>query len=117
MRTIKAVIFDLDGILVDTSKFHAKAWADLVRSVGIEPPPDLEERVKGISRLASLKIALGARAADFSDAELHALAERKNLPDAIRFANAAAALSVTRLGAQPSAPTRAAIERCLRRNK
>lgn len=46
-----------------------------------------------------------------------ALAERKNLPDAIRFANAAAALSVTRLGAQPSAPTRAAIERCLRRNK
>jgi len=44
-----------------------------------------------------------------------ALAERKSLGDAVRFANAAAALSVTRLGAQPSAPVRAEIERFLRR--
>jgi ribokinase len=46
-----------------------------------------------------------------------ALAEGKMLDDAIRFANAAAALSVTRLGAQPSAPQRAEIERFLRRNR
>jgi trehalose/maltose hydrolase-like predicted phosphorylase len=37
---LRAVILDLDGILVDTSKFHARAWADLVRSVGCEPPDD-----------------------------------------------------------------------------
>jgi ribokinase len=46
-----------------------------------------------------------------------ALAERKTLPDAVRFANAAAALSVTRVGAQPSAPVRADIERFLRRGR
>jgi len=43
-----------------------------------------------------------------------ALAEGKSLEEAVRFANAAAAISVTRLGAQPSAPTRREIERFLR---
>jgi ribokinase len=53
----------------------------------------------------------------FNGALSVALAERKTLRDAVRFANAAAALSVTRLGAQPSAPTRAEIERFLGRRK
>jgi ribokinase len=51
----------------------------------------------------------------FNGALSVALAEGKPVLDAVRFANAAAALSVTRLGAQPSAPTRAAIEKFLRR--
>jgi ribokinase len=46
-----------------------------------------------------------------------ALTDGKPLRDAVRFANAAAALSVTRLGAQPSAPSRAQIDRFLRRNQ
>jgi ribokinase len=46
-----------------------------------------------------------------------ALAEGKTVLDAVRFANAAAALSVTRLGAQPSAPSRADIEKFLRRGR
>jgi ribokinase len=46
-----------------------------------------------------------------------ALAEGKAFGDAVRFANAAAALSVTRLGAQPSAPVRSEIERFLERNR
>lgn len=72
------MIFDLDGVLVDTSVFHAKAWADLVRGEGHEPPEDLEDRVKGISRMESLKIALGAHAADYSEDALTALADQKN---------------------------------------
>ncbi len=75
---LKCVIFDLDGVLVDTSVFHAKAWADLVRGEGFEPPVDLEDRVKGISRMESLKIALGENAAEYSESELMALADRKN---------------------------------------
>ncbi|MFU8779716.1 MAG: beta-phosphoglucomutase, partial [Kiritimatiellia bacterium] len=75
---LKCVIFDLDGVLVDTSVFHAKAWADLVRSEGYEPPADLEDLVKGISRMESLKIALGAHVANYSAEELEALAARKN---------------------------------------
>ena len=50
----------------------------------------------------------------FNGALSVALAEGKTVPDAVRFANAAAALSVTRLGAQPSAPSRADIEKFLR---
>jgi len=75
---LKAVIFDLDGVLVSTSVYHAQAWAELVRSLGYEPPADLEERVKGISRLASLKIALGENASKYSEDELTELASRKN---------------------------------------
>lgn len=51
----------------------------------------------------------------FNGALAVALAEGRPLLDAVRFANAAAALSVTQLGAQPSAPRRAAIERLLRK--
>jgi ribokinase len=53
----------------------------------------------------------------FNGALAVALAEGNSLSDAVRFANAAAALSVTRLGAQPSAPTRPEIERMLRRRR
>jgi ribokinase len=53
----------------------------------------------------------------FNGALSVALAEGKALDEAIRFANAAAAISVTRLGAQPSAPRRTEIERFLSRNR
>ncbi len=76
--TLKAVIFALDGVLVETSKNHAQAWADLVRGLGYEPPADLEEQVRGISRMESLKIALGEHARQYSPAELEELASRKN---------------------------------------
>jgi len=76
--SLKAVIFDLDGILVDTSIFHGRAWKKLVEDLGHQPPEDLEERVKGISRMASLKIALGDNARRYSDTELAQLAEKKN---------------------------------------
>jgi ribokinase len=49
----------------------------------------------------------------FNGALAVALAEGKSLLDAARFASAAAAISVTRLGAQPSAPTRVEIDRLL----
>jgi len=75
---LKAVIFDLDGILVDTSIFHGRAWRKLVEDLGHQPPADLEERVKGISRMASLKIALGDNARRYTDTELADLAEKKN---------------------------------------
>jgi ribokinase len=66
-------------------------------------------KVKAVDSTAAGDIFNGALAV--------ALAERQTLRDAVRFANAAAALSVTRLGAQPSAPMRAEIERFLGRRK
>jgi ribokinase len=64
-------------------------------------------KVKAVDTTAAGDIFNGALAV--------ALAEGKALPDAVLFANAAAALSVTRLGAQPSAPTRADIEKLRKR--
>lgn len=66
-------------------------------------------KVKAVDSTAAGDIFNGALAV--------ALAERKSLREAVRFANAAAALSVTRPGAQPSAPNRAEIERFLGRRK
>jgi ribokinase len=63
-------------------------------------------KVKAVDTTAAGDIFNGALAVG--------LAEGKPVVDAVRFANAAAALSVTRLGAQPSAPTRREIERFLR---
>jgi ribokinase len=51
----------------------------------------------------------------FNGALVVALGEGRALGDAVRFANAAAAISVTRMGAQPSAPTRKEIDQFLRR--
>lgn len=78
MHRLRAVIFDLDGVLVDTSVYHARAWANLVRSLGHKPPENLEEQVKGISRLESLKIALGNHASSYNERQLQELAGRKN---------------------------------------
>ena len=75
---LRAVLFDLDGVLVDTAKLHAEAWAELASSQGAEPPTDLKERVRGISRMESLKIALGEQVARFTETELEELAARKN---------------------------------------
>ena len=62
-------------------------------------------RVKAVDSTAAGDVFNGALAV--------ALGEGRPLLDAVGFANAAAALSVTKRGAQPSAPTRAAIVRCL----
>ena len=74
----------------------------------------------GHERVPGFKVkALDTTAAGdiFNGALGVALTEGKPLRDAVRFANAAAALSVTRLGAQPSAPSRAQIDRFLRQNQ
>ncbi len=55
---IGAVIFDLDGVIVDTAQHHFLAWRRLAEELGIAYPPDLKDRVRGISRMEALKIVL-----------------------------------------------------------
>ena len=57
MRT-GACIFDLDGVLVDTAKYHFKAWKRLTDMLGIDFTENDNERLKGVSRMASLEIIL-----------------------------------------------------------
>ena len=54
-----AVIFDLDGVIVDTAEHHYRAWKRLAGELGIACPPDLKDRVRGISRLEALRVVLG----------------------------------------------------------
>jgi beta-phosphoglucomutase len=55
---IKACLFDLDGVLVDTARFHYLAWKLLADGLGFEFTETDNERLKGISRMDSLDILL-----------------------------------------------------------
>ena len=53
-----AALFDLDGVLVDTAKYHYLAWKNLARQMGFDFSEKDNERLKGISRMRSLEILL-----------------------------------------------------------
>ncbi|MFD1314830.1 beta-phosphoglucomutase [Namhaeicola litoreus] len=53
-----AFIFDLDGVIVDTAKFHYLAWKQLANELGFEFTEDQNEQLKGVSRVKSLEILL-----------------------------------------------------------
>lgn len=52
---LEACLFDLDGVLVDTAKFHYLAWKQLANSLGFDFTTDQNEALKGVSRMDSLK--------------------------------------------------------------
>ena len=58
MTNKKAFIFDLDGVIVDTAKYHFLAWQKLAQQLGIEFTPEHNEDLKGVSRVRSLDIIL-----------------------------------------------------------
>ncbi len=79
MRKIKAIIFDLDGVIVDTAVFHYQAWKRLANEYGFDFTPEQNERLKGISRLESLDILLGIGGIDIGSVEeKEQLATKKN---------------------------------------
>lgn len=58
MTNKKAFIFDLDGVIVDTARYHYLAWQKLAQQLGIEFTPEHNEHLKGVSRIRSLDIIL-----------------------------------------------------------
>lgn len=54
----KAFIFDLDGVIVDTAKYHFSAWQKIAAELGIEFTPEHNEDLKGVSRIRSLDLIL-----------------------------------------------------------
>ena len=54
----KAFIFDLDGVIVDTARYHYLAWQKIAGELGIEFTPEHNEELKGVSRVRSLDIIL-----------------------------------------------------------
>lgn len=57
--TKKAFIFDLDGVIVDTARYHFLAWEKIAKNLGIEFTHEHNELLKGVSRVRSLDIILG----------------------------------------------------------
>jgi beta-phosphoglucomutase len=78
MREIRACIFDLDGVVVDTAKYHYLAWKRLASELGFEFHEKDNERLKGVSRLESLNILLEIGKINLTTLEKEKLAERKN---------------------------------------
>lgn len=79
MKKIKGIIFDLDGVLVFTDRCHYQAWKALADKLGAEFTEQDSERLRGISRMASLEIVLEKyRGPAFSQQEKEAMAEEKN---------------------------------------
>lgn len=51
----KLIIFDLDGVITDTAKFHYLAWKKLTNKIGIDIDIEFNEQLKGVGRLDSLE--------------------------------------------------------------
>ena len=78
MQKYNAVIFDLDGVIVDTAKYHYLAWKRLADELGFEFLETHNERLKGVSRMDSLNILLEVGGLDFPMDEKLIMAEKKN---------------------------------------
>lgn len=78
MAIIKGFIFDLDGVLVDTAKYHFQAWQRLADSIGIKISEKQNEQLKGLSRANSLKKILEFGKKEVPEDEFQQLMDRKN---------------------------------------
>ena len=78
LSPIKAIIFDLDGVIVDTAKYHYMAWKNIANELGFDFTLADNEQLKGVSRMQSLEILLSIGGLSLSDKEKEALADRKN---------------------------------------
>ncbi len=75
---MKAFIFDLDGVIVSTDSLHYRAWKALADSEGIYFDEEINNRLRGVSRMESLGIILERAVRTYTDEEKVAMAERKN---------------------------------------
>ena len=74
----KAVIFDLDGVICFTDRFHYQAWKALADRLGIDFDEKINDRLRGVSRLASLEIILERATEAYTQEQKEAFAEEKN---------------------------------------
>ena len=74
----KAVIFDLDGVICSTDEYHYQAWKRLADELGIPFDRNTNNRLRGVSRMASLEIVLEPYTEPLAEAEKLVLAEQKN---------------------------------------
>ena len=76
----KGLVFDLDGVITDTAKFHYIAWKNMAEKLGITIDEKFNEQLKGISRIESLEkiLEFGGKADKYTQEEKEALKKQKN---------------------------------------
>ena len=75
---IRAVIFDLDGVICSTDEYHYQAWKKLADRLGIYFDRDINNRLRGVSRMASLEIVLERSQIEYTQEQKLAMADEKN---------------------------------------
>lgn len=78
MQQLQLAIFDLDGVICDTVKYHYLAWKRLAQELGFDFTEKDNERLKGVSRMRSLEILLEVGGLEKTEEEKAKLAEKKN---------------------------------------
>jgi beta-phosphoglucomutase len=77
-RKILGVVFDLDGVICSTDEYHYEAWKAIADEEGIPFDREINNQLRGVSRLDSLNIILRKACRTYSDLEKAALCEKKN---------------------------------------
>lgn len=75
---IKGIIFDLDGVLLSTDRFHFQAWKSIADDLNIEFDEETNDLLRGVSRMRSLEIILEKNGIQMGEKEKEALCEKKN---------------------------------------
>ncbi len=75
---IKAFIFDLDGVITDTAEYHYLAWKNLAESMGWNFDREINEQLRGISRLDSIQLILDHNNISAEDKQIQDWAKQKN---------------------------------------
>ena len=78
MNKIKGYIFDLDGVIVDTAKYHYNSWRRLANKLGFDITEEQNENLKGVSRKESLEYILSIGETSIPEKEKIKLTELKN---------------------------------------
>ena len=78
MNKLNAVIFDLDGVICFTDKYHFQAWKKLADEEGIYFDEEINDRLRGVSRMDSLDIILERAFREYTQEEKTQMAARKN---------------------------------------
>lgn len=77
-RQVRAVIFDLDGVITDSAELHFQAWGELAQHLGLPFDREFNEQLKGVGRMESLQLILSQSSRTYSAQEMEEFACRKN---------------------------------------
>ena len=75
---MNAIIFDLDGVLCHTDEYHYMAWKAIADELHIPFNREVNNQLRGVSRMESLKLVLRNSPVRYSEREKFLLAEKKN---------------------------------------